>query len=131
MGVKAKLIEMCESKGLTQYDMAELCGISRTHYGQIESGDRTGTFKVLKRIKAALNYYDDDLFDEIDGIEAEVWRNSRTGVKAKRGAERRVTRRAGKINGTTGHQSAGKHVLRGPDGGRKEEQKTHNETGRG
>lgn len=42
------------SFNLKQYDIAERCGISRSHISQIEQGDRDPSWKTLVSICAAL-----------------------------------------------------------------------------
>lgn len=51
-------------KGLTQQDIANLVGISRVHYTQIEnnSGNKKPSLDVAIGIKKVLGYSGDDLF---------------------------------------------------------------------
>jgi len=41
-----------------------LIGISRSYYSQIETGDKQPSLQVALRIKQALGYYGDDIFDD-------------------------------------------------------------------
>ena len=66
------LISLRKSKKLTQEEVADAVGISRAHYGRIESGDRTPSLNKSLDIKKFFNYYNDDIFhkedDEIPSI---------------------------------------------------------------
>ncbi len=48
-------------RGLTQQALANQIGISKSYFSQIESGNRDGSKKVLKRIADALNVSLDDI----------------------------------------------------------------------
>lgn len=61
--MRAKLQKIRESYGYTQQSFADAVGISRSHYGQIETGDKLPSYPVAIRIKNMLNYQNDDLFD--------------------------------------------------------------------
>jgi DNA-binding XRE family transcriptional regulator len=50
-------------RGLTQIQLAEKTGLSQSQIAMIESGEREGTVKVLRRIAKALNVDIDDLVD--------------------------------------------------------------------
>jgi DNA-binding XRE family transcriptional regulator len=50
-------------RGLTQMQLAEKTGLSQSQIAMIESGEREGTVKVLKRIAKALKVDIDDLVD--------------------------------------------------------------------
>jgi DNA-binding XRE family transcriptional regulator len=50
-------------RGLTQMQLAEKTGLSQSQIAMIESGEREGTVKVLRRIAKALNVDIDDLVD--------------------------------------------------------------------
>ncbi len=50
------LKETRDSKGLTQEEVAKLSGISRSHYTQIESGNKTPSVEVAKRIAKTLKF---------------------------------------------------------------------------
>ncbi len=51
-------------KGLTQQEIANLVGISRVHYTQIENNanNKNPSFDVAVKIKKVLGYFNDDLF---------------------------------------------------------------------
>ena len=53
-----------EAKGFTQEKFSALIGISRSYYSQIETGDKQPSLQVALRIKQALGYYGDDIFDD-------------------------------------------------------------------
>lgn len=50
-----------EHRGLTQSGLAESCNMAQASIAQMESGKRTGTVVVLKKIAEALNVDLDDL----------------------------------------------------------------------
>jgi len=56
------LINLRKSRNLTQEEVANAVGISRAHYGRIESGDRTPSLNKSLCIKEFFNYYNDDIF---------------------------------------------------------------------
>lgn len=60
------LINLRKSRNLTQEEVANALGISRAHYGRIESGDRTPSLSKSLRIKEFFNYYNDDIFNNIE-----------------------------------------------------------------
>ena len=63
--MRVRLRKMREAYGLTQQALSEAVGISRPHYVQIESGNKTPSLPLAIKIKNALSYYNDDLFDNV------------------------------------------------------------------
>lgn len=63
--MRAKLQAMRKAHGFTQQTFSEAIGSSRNHYSQIETGDKQPSLKLALRIKRALGYYGDDIFDNI------------------------------------------------------------------
>lgn len=61
--MRVRLTEMRKAQGFTQDTFAEAVGTSRSHYSQIETGDKSPSFRLVLKIKRALNYFDDDLFE--------------------------------------------------------------------
>lgn len=61
--MRVKLRDMRVNNGYTQYSLAEKLNISRSHYSQIESGEKNPSDKLKTMIKIALRYTEDDLFD--------------------------------------------------------------------
>ncbi len=61
--MRVRLVRMREAQGYTQYTLAPALGISRSHYSQIESGEKNPSLKLALRIKSVLGYTNDDLFD--------------------------------------------------------------------
>lgn len=51
------LIAIRKNHQLTQAQAAKKCGISRSHFAQIESGQRNPSVKVAKRIAVNLNFH--------------------------------------------------------------------------
>ena len=63
--MRVKLRKMREQQGLRQWQMAELLGMARNTYTQLETGVRGVKLPVAIKIKQILNYKDDDLFDDV------------------------------------------------------------------
>lgn len=61
--MRAKLQQLREASGYTQQVFSDAVGVSRSHYSQIETGDKQPSLRLALRIKRALNYYGDDIFD--------------------------------------------------------------------
>ncbi|MCB2309258.1 helix-turn-helix domain-containing protein [Clostridium estertheticum] len=61
--VRKKLKEIRLQKKLTQKDVADLAEITRAYYTRIENHTREPSYRVVKKIKSALEYENDDLFD--------------------------------------------------------------------
>ena len=66
--MRVKLRTMRVNNGYTQYSIAEALGISRSHYSQIESGEKNPSDKLKTMIKVALRYTEDDLFDDARNV---------------------------------------------------------------
>ncbi|MBR1740263.1 MAG: helix-turn-helix domain-containing protein [Lachnospiraceae bacterium] len=61
--MRVKLKSVRKEQNLTQQELANIVGISRVHYTQIEnSANKNPSLEVALRIKKALNYCGDDLF---------------------------------------------------------------------
>lgn len=52
-----------EKKDLKQWDVAELVGISRSAYSNIESGNRRASVDVAQKIAAVLEIPEDKIFE--------------------------------------------------------------------
>ena len=61
--MRAKLQQLRKSNGYTQQIFSAAVGTSRSHYAQIETGDKQPALRLALRIKRVLNYYGDDNFD--------------------------------------------------------------------
>lgn len=61
--MRVKLAQMREAYGFTQKTFSEAVGISRSHYSQIETGEKTPSLKLAVKIKQTLDYAGDDIFD--------------------------------------------------------------------
>lgn len=61
--MRAKLQQLREAYGFTQQTFSEAVGTSRSHYSQIETGEKQPSLRLALRIKRALNYTGDDIFD--------------------------------------------------------------------
>lgn len=62
--MRNKLKALRKAQGFSQYTFADVLGISRQHYSQIEEGHKTPSYPLVKKIKNVLGYTDDDLFDQ-------------------------------------------------------------------
>ena len=60
--MRLKLVALREETGLTQQAFSAAVKISRSHYSQIETGDKDPSLRVWLRIKRVLNYQNDDIF---------------------------------------------------------------------
>lgn len=63
--MRVRMQKLREANGFTQKRFSQILGCSRSHYSQIESGDKAPSLKLAIKIKAALRYQNDDLFDNI------------------------------------------------------------------
>ena len=61
--MRAKLQRLREANGYPQQAFSSAVGTSRSHYSQIETGEKQPSLRLALRIKRALNYYGDDIFD--------------------------------------------------------------------
>lgn len=61
--MRVKLRELRKALGYSQEAFAKSVGISRTHYCQIESGEKDPSLKVSLRIKKRTGYTGDDIFE--------------------------------------------------------------------
>lgn len=55
--------QLRKQQGYTQKTFAVELGVSTSHYSQVETGDKQPSLNLGLRIKRALNYYGDDIFD--------------------------------------------------------------------
>lgn len=62
--MRTKLKKMRKACGFSQYTFADALGISRSHYSQIEAGNKTPSFPLAKKIKSVLGYDNDDIFNQ-------------------------------------------------------------------
>ena len=63
--MRVKLQKIREANGFTQKSFSQVVGCSRSHYAQVENGDKAPSLKLAIKIKSALRYKSDDLFDNI------------------------------------------------------------------
>jgi putative transcriptional regulator len=61
------LVQFRKAKNLTQREVAELAGISRSYYGDIEQGTKGASGKAAKKISVVLGF-PMDLFFADDGL---------------------------------------------------------------
>ncbi len=60
--MRVKLQKLREAAGHTQQSFSAIIGISRSHYSQIETGEKEPSLRVGLKIKKALGYQYDDIF---------------------------------------------------------------------
>lgn len=60
--MRTKLKALRIACGFSQYTFADVLGISRSHYSQIEAGSKTPSLPLALKIKSALACSDDDIF---------------------------------------------------------------------
>lgn len=60
--MRTKLVAIRKEMGLSQKKASVELKISRSHYSQIESGDKNPSLDIALRIKQFFNYFDDDIF---------------------------------------------------------------------
>lgn len=60
--MRAKMMQLRKEMGLSQEMMADKLYISRSHYSQIESGNKNPSLDIAMRIKQVFDYSDDDIF---------------------------------------------------------------------
>lgn len=60
--MRKRLIGLRKGAGYTQQTFSYKLGISRSHYAQIESGEKNPSLELSLKIKGALNYEYDDIF---------------------------------------------------------------------
>lgn len=60
--MRTRLKKLRISRGFSQYTFADVLGISRSHYSQIETGSKTPSLPLALKIKSALACSDDDIF---------------------------------------------------------------------
>ena len=63
MSMRAKLQQLREAQGYTQQTFSAAVGTSRSHYSQIETGEKQPSLRLALKIKRMLGYYGDDIFD--------------------------------------------------------------------
>jgi len=66
-GESIKLAEIRKSRGLSQYALAELSGVSRVTIARIESGAYNPTLQTLEQLAAALGVTVGELVDRKAG----------------------------------------------------------------
>lgn len=60
--MRTKLVSVRKAAGLSQEVTADKLQISRSHYSQIESGDKNPSLDIALRIKQFFDYSNDDIF---------------------------------------------------------------------
>ena len=63
------LVDARKCIGMTQNEMAEILGISRSFYGLIENGSRNPNYGLTKRIAKFLKVSPNAIFFDLDGFE--------------------------------------------------------------
>lgn len=60
--MRKRLINLRKAAGYSQQTFSDRLKISRSHYSQIESGEKNPSLKLSLQIKQVLNYPYDDIF---------------------------------------------------------------------
>ncbi|WP_293969484.1 helix-turn-helix transcriptional regulator [uncultured Ruminococcus sp.] len=60
--MRTKLVKLRERHGYTQATFSKAVGTSRSHYSQIETGEKNPSLKLSLKIKRVLDYPYDDIF---------------------------------------------------------------------
>ena len=79
--MRQKLIELRESNGFTQEDMATKLSISRSFYGHIETGNRNPSYGLAKKIAGIFGKNAEDIFFDIDGFRLKQLTYQPTGTE--------------------------------------------------
>lgn len=66
MRMRKSLIMLRKNKGITQAEVAESIGISRSFYALIESGFRCPTYRIAKQLAIIFNREVEELFFDVD-----------------------------------------------------------------
>ncbi|AIF54163.1 helix-turn-helix transcriptional regulator [Pelosinus sp. UFO1] len=64
--MRKSLVMLRKSKGITQAEVAESIGISRSFYALIESGFRCPTYRIAKQLAIIFDHEVEELFFDID-----------------------------------------------------------------
>lgn len=74
--MRVKLVELRKARGYTQSGASAVLGISRSHYSQIETGEKSPSLKLAVKIKEVFGYKKDDIFFDakspVSGLSAEI-----------------------------------------------------------
>jgi putative transcriptional regulator len=65
--IRKRLFELRIAKSMTQEEVADKAGISRSFYSLIESGDRNPSYGLAKTIAVILGGDTEELFLDLDG----------------------------------------------------------------
>ena len=76
-----KLIELRESKELTQEDMAKLLNISRSFYGHIETGTRNPSYGLAKKIASIFEVKVEEIFFNLDSFRLKLSKDTPPTIK--------------------------------------------------
>lgn len=60
--MRTRLISLRKERNMTQQEIADLLGITRSFYGMIETGDRNPTLDLAKRIAELFNVNIEEIF---------------------------------------------------------------------
>ena len=61
--MRVKLKKLRKEQNLTQKNLSSMVNIHRSYYSMIERGRKNPSLRVAISIKKALNYQNDDIFD--------------------------------------------------------------------
>ncbi len=66
--MREELIKHREMTGMSQEEVADILGISRSYYGHIETGNRNPTYGLARKISELFNTSAEALFFDLDGF---------------------------------------------------------------
>ena len=55
MDFRTRIKELCQGQGITQKELAELCGLSTNYIGEIERSGRKTSLETVEKIAKGLN----------------------------------------------------------------------------
>lgn len=64
--IREELVRLREAAGMTQEQVAESIGVSRSYYGHIETGTRNPTYGLAQRISELFNVTVGSIFFEVN-----------------------------------------------------------------
>ncbi len=72
--MRVKLVELRTERNMTQAEAARHIHISRSHYSQIEAGDKAPSLETALRIKQVFEYEGDDIFLNVNAPKREIYK---------------------------------------------------------
>ena len=70
--MRIRLQKRRQAMGFTQATFSAVVGTSRNHYSQINTGDKNPSLALALRIKKALRYTNDDIFENVAPRQSQI-----------------------------------------------------------